>query len=429
MKFKDLESFINYIHELPVRDTLINMGYISEEDFKGSKIRCLFHKGDNSPSLQITDNFFRCYACNSKGDIIKFIELIEGITFFESINKIATFVGADIENSNMSALNKRQRELQNEWDNYVKDFNEVIKHKNDLSLELIKQGRSFFPQVIGYDKAMNYIVLPFTSKTGVILGFTKRRVDIGNIENKNNPKWIHSSTKNSLINNCSNIFNLKNANKHIKETMVVYFVEGPRDVAAMQKANYLNTLSICGTSNFSQNIMNIINPVNSIIFVMDNDDAGNKSVKANCLVLGKIQPLILLETYVVDLPKGEDPASIDKNKLIECIENKVNCLKWLAINDIDSLKELYNVCESSIIRPHIIKLLMENMCLNYYQVEELLNRKVNNSINNNNNNNTYSHYDMLLATIGKHKDINVPVLNLTEEQCKKILKLRYREEH
>jgi len=33
--------------------------------------------------------YFRCFGCDAKGDVFKFVELIEGLTFFEALKKLA----------------------------------------------------------------------------------------------------------------------------------------------------------------------------------------------------------------------------------------------------------------------------------------------------------------------------------------------------
>jgi len=46
---------------------------------------CPFHP-EKHPSFYIYDNHFHCYGCGIHGDVIKFIELKEGLSFKEALN-------------------------------------------------------------------------------------------------------------------------------------------------------------------------------------------------------------------------------------------------------------------------------------------------------------------------------------------------------
>ncbi len=51
---------------------------------------CPFHN-EKSPSFSINQEhqFFICFGCGAKGDVFKFVEMIEGLTFWEALKKLA----------------------------------------------------------------------------------------------------------------------------------------------------------------------------------------------------------------------------------------------------------------------------------------------------------------------------------------------------
>src|SRR5580698_7068873 len=51
---------------------------------------CPFHN-EKTPSFSVSQEhqYFRCFGCDAKGDVFKFVELIEGLTFFEALKKLA----------------------------------------------------------------------------------------------------------------------------------------------------------------------------------------------------------------------------------------------------------------------------------------------------------------------------------------------------
>jgi DNA primase len=53
---------------------------------------CPFHN-DHDPSLQIKERWFRCYACGAKGDAIKFVTLLRGMSFRDALEFLAGHAG------------------------------------------------------------------------------------------------------------------------------------------------------------------------------------------------------------------------------------------------------------------------------------------------------------------------------------------------
>lgn len=80
-KFKD---FVSSVYDL---------------EFKGSNSNafCPFHSHNDTPSLGISEKdgtaFFNCFACNTAGDIVKFVELKEGCSPSEAAKKVCDYFG------------------------------------------------------------------------------------------------------------------------------------------------------------------------------------------------------------------------------------------------------------------------------------------------------------------------------------------------
>ena len=51
---------------------------------------CPFHN-EKTPSFSVSPEhqYFRCFGCDAKGDVFKFVMMIEGLTFFEALKKLA----------------------------------------------------------------------------------------------------------------------------------------------------------------------------------------------------------------------------------------------------------------------------------------------------------------------------------------------------
>ena len=51
-------------------------------------IQCPFHRGDRTPSLKVYAKDYHCFACGAHGDIFKFVQNMDGLSFkdaFESL--------------------------------------------------------------------------------------------------------------------------------------------------------------------------------------------------------------------------------------------------------------------------------------------------------------------------------------------------------
>lgn len=63
-EYNSIDEFLEDIHgTISLKETVLSMGLLEEKDFKGTLCNCIFHANDDTPSLQVTDNFFKCYAC------------------------------------------------------------------------------------------------------------------------------------------------------------------------------------------------------------------------------------------------------------------------------------------------------------------------------------------------------------------------------
>jgi DNA primase len=415
-RYSKVDDFKDDLHKLSLKELVIEFGYVKEEDFKHSKVKCLFHEGDRTPSLQITDKFFRCYGCGVKGDIINFVELYENMNYFEAIKFLAEKLNTIIDDYSIETNTKIQNNLNKEWQFYKDNMAKLYSNKDKQSIEIINKSKRFFPYDVGYDPKTNYMVLPFTSKSGNILGFTKRRVD----DNSNLAKWVHSSLKDTLIKYCSNIFNLSYANKSIKKTGSVILVEGPGDVCSVMRAGLMNVIAICGASNFSDKILNVLGPIKFLYVMTDADKGGNKSRISILSTLSKINPRIIKNVMNIELPEGKDPGDLNQNEIMECYDNAKPLINWFMYNGTDDeIIELYNSCTSSLVRPLILNALCESKNYNYSQAEEFFMYKPQDKKKED------DYKDRLLATIGHCENMNVQPLEMDGNKAIKILKMRY----
>ena len=406
--YKDIKSFLDDIHkELSLKDTIINMGLMAEDDFRGNFAHCIFHDGDHTPSLQVTDHFFKCYACGQKGDLISFITAFYNIDFNEAINKLAQFLHVTIENNSYQS-NPLIKKLNDEQETYLKDMETAPEAAQ-------KMQRMFFPQQIGYDKNIQYVTMPYTSKSGQILGFTKRRIDELVSDHNVNPKWKHSSQNDSLIAKCQNIFNLGNASPEVRKKETIILVEGPKDAIAYRKIGIENVVAISGTNNVYK-IWDLILPVKNIILSLDGDTPGiHATLEAiNELVNHNFQ----LSNITVIKFDGQDPYDALDN-LKDYYNNRIQAVDFYLMNcNQQQAIQLYNSIPEYDKVPFI-----KSVCKNLmYSIDEASSWLKFDNIEQKNDN-QLSEKDILIAIV-EGKDIDVPLI-ADEEKAKRILALKY----
>ena len=59
--------------------------------------RCLFHD-DRHPSLKLNPDFYYCFGCSAKGDVINLVARLFNLSSYEAARKIAEDFGIDPDN-------------------------------------------------------------------------------------------------------------------------------------------------------------------------------------------------------------------------------------------------------------------------------------------------------------------------------------------
>lgn len=328
-KYTDLQAFIDDAHEsVSLHDLTVDIGIFKKDDFRGDLTKCCFHE-DDTPSLQVSDHFFRCYAgsCGVKGDIFKFFQVYYRVDFMDAVKKVADAVGADISECT-KGYRSMGHSLSDEWNGYLKAMDRA-------PAEAQAMRRDFFPAEIGYDPKLKYVVLPLKGKTGNILGFTKRRVDALAKKEENGkfvvPKWQHSSMKASLIAQCHNLYNLYEGSMAIRKAKKAMLCEGPKDVIAWQRVGIDWVVGVCGTSN-SNNVWDLILPVDEVYLCMDGDEVGVGTVVSNVCYLAEQHDISRVQC--ISLPEGMDPYDVlehyGSQGLLDTLRNPCPALQFAA---------------------------------------------------------------------------------------------------
>ena len=330
------------------------------------KALCPFHT-EKTPSFFVspTKQIFHCFGCGKGGNVLHFIMLYDNVSFFEAVKTLSEKLGMKMPISqpgtttssvinliykineqvsqiyhknllkNSSLLNylyKRglqKQDIENFRLGFApsdSDYILNILRKANLPLSMIERAGLITPKQEGgfIDFFRNRLIIPVFDIKNRVVGFGARRIkDIEGI-----PKYINSP-QTPVFNKSKILFGLNWAKSEILNQDCVYIVEGYFDVIVPYSRGIRNVVAPLGTSLTKEQIKIIKRYTNNVVLVFDKDEAGTlASIRALGLLLEEE-----INTRVVVLPEGEDPASLinkkGEKKLLEYFRNSKDFLEFL----------------------------------------------------------------------------------------------------
>ena len=251
---------------------------------------CPFHD-DNRPSMNVNavKQIFKCFACGAGGDVFKFLQMRENLTFPQAIERLAERAGIKLKpvqyshrpgrtqtpsteidpnklaKVNAWAANYFHQNLQDEQKGkYARDYlaqrqitSESIKNwKLGLAIgspnDLLSTARNKNAQIKllepaglttanSQDKFVNRLMFTITDVTGRVIGFGGRTLD------DSGAKYINSPDT-PLYNKSFILYGLNFAKQAIRESGTVILVEGYFDLMSLVQAGIENVVAVSGTA-------------------------------------------------------------------------------------------------------------------------------------------------------------------------------------
>ena len=347
---KDVEELKERADIVEIVGSYVSLKPASAGSFKGL---CPFHD-EKSPSFNVRANpaFYHCFGCGAGGDVYKFIQEIESISFAEAITRLADKVGYQLNfeqgteegstRSRLLALNKFAAEFYQEQlsgnegeagrDFLVsRGFDEVACHNFGIGYapkgwqnlidaatkqgyelaELVTAGLAMESDKGGYDRFRGRVLWPIRDANSQVLGFGARKL----YEDDQGPKYLNTP-ETPVYHKSAVLYGLDLARKSIVKTRQIVVVEGYTDVMACHLAGVETAVATCGTA-FGEEHIRIINRLlgqstepAEVIFTFDPDAAGEK---AALRVYGDSSKFNAL-TFVASGPDGLDPADLRQNR-------------------------------------------------------------------------------------------------------------------
>ena len=315
---------------------------------------CPFHS-ENTPSFHVhqAQQFYHCFGCNAGGDVFKFIQSVERITFPESLKFLAEKYGIPMPKADFSkeqdSTAKERLTLLDINQKATKVFKHQVRHSSEgkqalqylmerglsektidkfdigyapsssniifhsLSKEfpsdlLIKSGLVLVNDSDSryYDRFRKRIIFPIQNESGKIIAFG------GRILGEGQPKYLNSP-ETLLYSKSRTLYGLNQARETMRREDFAILVEGYMDCIALHQAGVTNAVASCGTSLTDLQAKLLSRFAEKIVVNFDPDSAGAAATLRSLNIL--LEKNFGIKALV--LPGGADPDSFVKRNGVE----------------------------------------------------------------------------------------------------------------
>jgi DNA primase len=309
---------------------------------------CPFH-AEKTPSFYVHESrqFFHCFGCGEKGDVLTFVMKIEQCPFPEALRSLARDAGVDLPERPQSAAERRAREeeeserelMQRAVECAVAFFEAQLQTPAGTAARAYVTSRGISDDVakrfrVGYapsgwgllEKHLQAAGIPASiSETLGLLGandrgrydFFRDRVMLPVIDRQKRPvgfssrlldpdakdrKYVNSPDS-PLFHKKKELYGLAAASDAIRRSREAIVVEGNFDVMTLHEAGIENAVAPMGTALTPEQIALLGRMADRVVVVFDGDDAGVRAAR-------KAVPLFVeadVDGRVARMPKGLDP--------------------------------------------------------------------------------------------------------------------------
>jgi DNA primase len=302
---------------------------------------CPFHT-EKTPSFNVNPGIqiYKCFGCGVAGDVIKFVQEVEGLTFWEALKSLAERNGIPIpqRRDHSDAETDLRAAVFEMYDLAAKAYQEALgqPHAEEVRAYLKKRGlnssvaqqfglgysetgwenlvrrfgKRFTPEQMHksglfgrreegsfYDKFRGRLMFPIHNESGKVIGFGGRA-----LRADDEPKYLNSP-ETPIYKKSNVLYNLHRAKETIRKDDRTVLVEGYMDVIGVYAAGVRNVVASCGTALTSGQVRSMKRHSESIVVNFDPDAAGQSATERS------IQMLLDegMHVRVLELEAGLDP--------------------------------------------------------------------------------------------------------------------------
>ena len=315
---------------------------------------CPFHD-EKTPSFNVTParGLYYCFSCAAGGDVIKFVQKIDGLSFVEAVERLAARAGVDLryeqggyvpgqEQSQRRRLIDAHRAAADYYAERLggsdaaparaflaergfeladvqrfgvgyspkawEDLTRHLRGRGFTDSELITAGLAREGNRGTRDRFRGRLMWPIRDLSGDVIAFGARKLD----PEDDGPKYLNTP-ETSLFRKSAVLYGADLAKREIAQRRQAVIVEGYTDVMACYLAGVPTAVATCGTS-FGEDhikvlrrlIMDSDSFMGEVIFTFDGDAAGQRAAQRAFGMEAKFAT----QTYVTVEPNGLDPCDL-----------------------------------------------------------------------------------------------------------------------
>ncbi|MBN1349096.1 DNA primase [candidate division KSB1 bacterium] len=311
---------------------------------------CPFHS-EKTPSFTVSPDkqLYYCFGCGKGGNIFTFLMEHEKLSFIESLQVLARKAGIPLEYDQENDARLKEKEAMyhavrfaanfyylnlvksvqgkpardyllqrgvlmetikafglgyspDSWDGLIraaaaKSIDVNFLFKTGLAIQRDKGGY--------YDRFRGRIMYPILDKAGRPIAFGARR-----LKEDNSAKYINSPEVTHFYEKRSVLYGLSQCRQSIQSEDAALMVEGYMDLISLYQAGIRNVVATSGTSLTAEHAQLLNRYTKNAILLYDGDSAGSRAALRGLDILLEND----MDVRVAQLPKGEDPDSLIREK-------------------------------------------------------------------------------------------------------------------
>jgi len=309
---------------------------------------------EKTPSFYVSPDrgMYYCFSTSQGGDIFNFIQAMEGVDFKGALKILAEKAGVELIPEDPKKRSERDRlyealevatefysiklKEEDEAKEYLKDrgvkddtiakwrigyapgppkggwreSKDFLEDRGFSKEDILKAG--IIKNAEGgkepFDVFRDRIMFPMSDSSGRIVAFSGRILH----NDDKAPKYVNSP-ETELYKKSELLFGYDKAKHGIRTLEFSLIVEGQFDVVMCHQAGYANTVAVSGTALTLYHVQQLERMSDRVVLALDADKAGINAMKKGAeLMLGRG-----LDVKIAELPDGQDPADIIKDKPAE----------------------------------------------------------------------------------------------------------------
>lgn len=326
---------------------------------------CPFHK-EKSPSFNVNEErgFYHCFGCKASGDVFRFVQETEGLTFMEAVRSLAERLGIEViddlsseERARKNAEKRREQSLYEVSAAASAFFQERLENDESRRFALQELNNRGLPWKVGdkagsaratlqafhvgyapdswdalaqhlhkighdlraaeavgllaprksasgyYDRFRHRLMFAVLDLHGRVVAFSGRALPpTGIVEGEPPAKYINSP-ESPIYKKRATVFGLYQARSALRAGKSAVLVEGNFDVVSLHAAGFTQTVAPLGTAFTEEQAKLIRRFTQKVTILFDGDTAGRKAVLQSQTPAKDAG----LSARVARLPDGKDP--------------------------------------------------------------------------------------------------------------------------